>query len=81
MIGSDHQVLVLVRRSRKSARKPSTLSDPCRHRADFVASTDDGALCFHLLHDGAVVAEMRDRLMFGEAQESKGGRSDRIKPN
>ncbi len=35
--------------------------------------TGDGAWYFRLLREGADVSQMRDRLMFGEGQESKGG--------
>ena len=35
--------------------------------------TADGAWYFQLLREGADVSQMRDRLMFGEAQESKAG--------
>ena len=37
--------------------------------------TGDGAWYFQMLRDGADVSKMRDRLMFGEAQQSKGGHS------
>jgi nitrite reductase (NADH) large subunit len=35
--------------------------------------TGDGTWYFRLLREGADVSQMRDRLMFGEGQESKGG--------
>ena len=35
--------------------------------------TGDGSWYFRLLREGADVSQMRDRLMFGEGQESKGG--------
>ena len=41
--------------------------------------TGDGAWSFQLLREGADVSQMRDRLMFGEAQESKGGHAGQNK--
>ncbi len=41
--------------------------------------TGDGAWYFQLLREGADVSQMRDRLMFGEAQESKGGHAGQNK--
>lgn len=41
--------------------------------------TGDGAWYFQLLREGADVSQMRDRFMFGEAQESKGGHAGQNK--
>jgi nitrite reductase (NADH) large subunit len=70
--GVDHEEIVL-QDVGAGVYKRIVLRDNKVVGAVLYGDTGDGAWYFQLLREGSDVSQMRDRLMFGEAQQSKGG--------